>query len=387
MNKMKASYHISTPMFISPDNKGADLRPPSIKGALRFWYRAYKYYTLFLENKNTALEKLHKSESELWGSTSNVEDGKETGGQGKVILRLRAFQGITSKELSYAKSVSYLLGQGLYHFKDGLVREYLPSGGAFHLDLILKNRITSQEIKDLENTLLLMGMLGGLGSRARRGFGSVSIQSLTTNEEKRDVPRDPEHFKQILSDIFPDISKKEKVLHPFTAFSARTKIDISAIGDKEADVLKIVNDEMQMYRSWGREGMVNGRGAERNFKEDHDNSLKVIQNTAIAKDFIPKRSLFGLPHGYFFGSLKKGVIWQQDKGERRASPLFIHIHKFPGGKYAAVQSLLEAKFLPDGVKVSAGNHKVAFNDSLLNYGVIHKYLKRFEKNEGYQGII
>ncbi len=41
MTVITATYRVVTPMFIGDaDQKATSLRPPSIKGALRFWWRA-----------------------------------------------------------------------------------------------------------------------------------------------------------------------------------------------------------------------------------------------------------------------------------------------------------------------------------------------------------
>ncbi len=62
MKTIEASFEIVTPMFISGADDVADLRPPSIKGALRFWWRALHWGQCLQEagNKEEALALLHK---------------------------------------------------------------------------------------------------------------------------------------------------------------------------------------------------------------------------------------------------------------------------------------------------------------------------------------
>jgi hypothetical protein len=48
MKTLQATYRIVTPMFIGDaEQKATDLRPPSIKGALRFWWRALNWKLQF----------------------------------------------------------------------------------------------------------------------------------------------------------------------------------------------------------------------------------------------------------------------------------------------------------------------------------------------------
>ncbi|GAB4407644.1 MAG: hypothetical protein OHK0053_34270 [Microscillaceae bacterium] len=66
-----------TPMFLSgADGQIPELRPPSIKGALRFWWRAM--------NGHLDLKTLKEQESLIFGGT----DG-ESGGRSKVIVRVK----------------------------------------------------------------------------------------------------------------------------------------------------------------------------------------------------------------------------------------------------------------------------------------------------------
>jgi len=51
-----------TPMFLAgADGQTPELRPPSIKGAMRFWWRAM--------NGNLSLEELKKQEDDIFGAT------------------------------------------------------------------------------------------------------------------------------------------------------------------------------------------------------------------------------------------------------------------------------------------------------------------------------
>jgi CRISPR-associated protein Cmr1 len=75
--------------------------------------------------------------------------------------------------------------------------------------------------------------------------------------------------------------------------------------------------------------------------------------------------VFGIPHNYFFSSLSRQpnkvdiqTILTKSKQhyERRASPLFIHVHPI-GEKFTALQFVLQSQFLPRDalVRVKAGS--------------------------------
>jgi len=87
MTVLTATYHIVTPMFIGNGEQKADsVRPPSIKGALRFWWRALNWGKCLSEGgtESEALKHLHQQESALFGSAAD-EAGS---GQGRFLLRV-----------------------------------------------------------------------------------------------------------------------------------------------------------------------------------------------------------------------------------------------------------------------------------------------------------
>jgi len=77
MKEIKAIYRIVTPMFIGGANQDPSdgIRPPSFKGALRFWWRALNWGKFYHEcrDKKKALQALHQEELRLFGSA--VKDG------------------------------------------------------------------------------------------------------------------------------------------------------------------------------------------------------------------------------------------------------------------------------------------------------------------------
>ncbi|MEZ5448803.1 MAG: hypothetical protein R3E89_07315 [Thiolinea sp.] len=145
---------------------------------------------------------------------------------------------------------------------------------------------------------------------------------------------------------------------------------------------------MQLYRSWGRNGRVSGQPAEQNFKQDHDGMLDIKRN--IRPQSLPERSVFGLPHNYFFSSqqpvFKVDIAPRRQNAAAALSPLFIHIHQFPDGKYALIQTLLAALFLPENEKVEfkpkpGSTFSIPFTQDQIQWEVLHHYLDRFTDRE------
>jgi len=381
--KIEAEFTIVTPMFIGDANQKAyDVRPPSLKGALRFWWRALNWGRVLTdENGDTAkaLSALHNREAELFGLAAS----DKTGGQGVFLLTLKqavkaadqGFQNMSGAQL-------YLLGQGLGSFKDGnhTTRSALISG-TFSASLLFRPGARDEDHHSVAEALFAFGLLGGLGSRARHGMGSVSLTGWQGGEFS--VPQTAADYGKAIKGL---LSHQPETLPPFTAFSSQSRIDISAENDNPLTLLTTVGSELQMYRSFGQNGKVAGKPAERNFTTDHDLVQSATNGERISS--APVRSVFGLPHNYFFSSTKgKADINYAPGGSdaRRASPLLLHIHRFPDGKCLAVHTLMPATFLPEAAQIrvkSKTNSQVSFTP---DWQVLHTFLDRFKTKETLHG--
>lgn len=86
---LEATYRIVTPMFIGgADQTPADgIRAPSVKGALRFWWRALNWCRLRTATScdESALRMLHDEEARLFGIAAG--SGRDFG-QGVFLLRV-----------------------------------------------------------------------------------------------------------------------------------------------------------------------------------------------------------------------------------------------------------------------------------------------------------
>ena len=89
----------------------------------------------------------------------------------------------------------------------------------------------------------------------------------------------------------------------------------------------------------------------------------------------PRRIAFGLPHNY--GKAPDKQVGPYDKAlDRRASPLFIHIHEC-GDTPFAVLSFLPARFLPeDRSDISVGGPRVRQTPEPELYRPIREFLDR-----------
>lgn len=150
MEQKRYECNLITPMLIhGEDTSVAELRPSSIKGAMRFWWRAI--------HGNLNLKQLKEQESNLFG------------GAGDNIAVRSSFR-IKLSALSLRLGQIDPLPHKSNHFR---IHGY-EEKQSFQLDFIGKN------LEIVEKVFELTTILGGLGQRSRRGFGSVQIQNQET---------------------------------------------------------------------------------------------------------------------------------------------------------------------------------------------------------------
>ncbi|WP_028885422.1 type III-B CRISPR module RAMP protein Cmr1 [Teredinibacter turnerae] len=381
---IKANFQIITPMFLGgADQKASTIRSTAIKGALRFWWRAIywaEFYTGSKNDTNSALLAMAEAEAQLFGAVAGDHACQSS-------FRLSVCE-VSTKPQHYnvddGSPTRYLLGQGLKG-RNALVR------GSFQLELIFTRSECHEKYSEaLLNALIALSVFGGLGARARHGWGSVSLTALTAGGAVVDYPKSLPELKQWIKALprFSDVPTP-----PFSAFSRDTKIDVVAKGSSAEDLLRVVGGEQQMYRSNIKSGKVQGSDAGKKYLCDYELVKRFLECGKI--DRLPRRAVFGLPHNYIYRSKKKLpnkayiAPFSKDR-QRRASPLFLHIHQFSGNQYLAIHTLLVADYLPTGEQISASyplpnnsrrQHRKTFSFQSVDWEIISTYLKRFKYKE------
>ncbi len=299
MKIIEATYQIVTPMFIGDtDGNATSLRPPSIKCALRFWWRALNW-------KNVdSLKELHEKESRLFGSAA-TDDG---GGQGTFLLQVNQQPKITPNDswpTRHDIGSSYL-GFGLTEMGQQHRTAITEINNKFTISLAFKPKNTNlnDDIESLKETLEIFGLFGGLDSRVRNGFGSVSLVFLKLNDTENKY--DYLNLNEYKNKIHNLLSNYQTIdFPPYTAFSQHACFEI--IQSSETDDAK-------------------------NSHEKAGNRYKKERSKIDLDDRIP----LGLP--------LKGIGNQKD---RRSSPLIFHVHPLKDGKFVTGVLYLPAEFHPD----------------------------------------
>ncbi len=383
METLDATFRIVTPMFLGDANQGvADgVRPPSVKGALRFWWRALNWGRLRSQAScdEAGLIFLHMEECRLFGSAANDKDRR---GQGCFLLSVKHDQLDSTKSqvihehFRQAAAARYL-GYGLmvaYGRDDGpapsgkILRDCLTEGQEFTVKLVFRDRIESS----VKEALIAWGLLGGLGSRSRHGMGCIALSSLKVNgNEEWTMQTTANDYDAKIKELFSATILPTE-LPPFSAFWQDARIDRLLSANDCYKVLDDFGKAMLMYRSWGKTDKGNklpgGGVSEERFKDDHDwcRATKDERKRDYV-NFHPARVVFGLPHNY--GQSPNQKV-NGESHERRSSPLLFHVHPV-GTTFVGVSVYLPAQFLPQGEKINAGG---SFVDADIMWSIIPCFL-------------
>lgn len=138
-------------------------------------------------------------------------------------------------------------------------------------------------------------------------------------------------------------------------------------------MLNLIGREMVRFRSWGKSGKILGsENSLKLFNEDHD----LMKQAPGTRNRHPQRIAFGLPHNY--GSHTEDKVEPAEISDRRASPLFIHMHEC-SGQAITVLAFLPAKFLPGDTKIDVGGKHVALAPNESLWKPIEDFLERFSQ--------
>jgi len=415
---ISAWYEVVTPLFCAgarQDDVG--VRPASLRGILRWWWRATRYGVYHAGcngDPSQALGELDEEEEKLFGSSEK--------GQGQVALRVaRANLTVLSPgELLTVLSPGELLrtskrngaavvGPGARYLGYGLVEAASTKSGkragqlvrscgranpdtSVRVELVCRG-LDEAQLDTLEIALDALGLFGGLGARSRRGWGSLLLlkrcryegwptqpEGEAESSARRNSLRDFEGLREQLASLLKKVTSGGPDYPPISAFGPKSRVVVVPYRGVPLEALDAVGRELVRYRSWGRNGSIFGGGtgeepAERNFRDDHDlmkGSEKPISH--------PRRAVFGLPQGYGNDTVKpvKPKAGVGREIDRRASPLLLHVHRLEDDRYrsAVVCTALPAQFLPSGVEIEVRNTPVKVRPPAELYAPVDQFLDR-----------
>lgn len=351
---------VITPMFISGANQQqAELRAPSIKGALRFWWRAMR-----ADLAQQSLRELREREGEIFGDTlrrAGVILQTEYSKQNYKNYAKSSWTDFNSRNIKDEdKGLGYLLysktmmrPQEAAHFSPGF---------PFVVTMLSNEK---KYLIEAVKAFWLFTFLGGIGTRSRRGAGAFEVIQIDDSE------------KVLTAAGLQFVTNQEKNITEFF------EKQIAAIGINQTNY----NNYSHLY------------GATIKFSNNGQNNwksaLRIIGNKFSAFRFqirnidLWQPAAFGLPILHRDKSKDKSqgntVVKPnfKDNGDRRASPIIIQVFCYQNKIYW-ITTFLNGAFLPDNGKMDrlvASNRKKESEYGNENMNIIEKFLSTLPINQ------
>lgn len=251
MSELTVHLETVTPLFLggAEPTKSAELRPPSVKGALRFWYRALD------RGYETGQEK-------AFGSTN------PSLGQAPILLRVAAPQtgakGWSAPDPAPpVKNRSGVDIRGAAYLGYSLNLRNNQTRCAIAENTVLKLEAIEHAARQVDQAMRrawvaacwCLAHLGGLGSRAHRGLGSLRITKLEGWQEADDLvipsATDPATWMRELEAGFATLREwypqRPEADHPVLDGRARVLLLTDPCGSWD-EALNVAGGIMQDYR-------------------------------------------------------------------------------------------------------------------------------------------
>lgn len=219
MKSINFELNTVTPVFMAgEDGTSFELRPPSFKGLLRFWWRAAYWGQ---SQQKLPIKDIQQAEGDIFGTAASegcksnfsirISPAEFEGTREKLPRRLLE---VHSRGRKFQINILEYLAYGTYHYERGqgnvFERDRLPENTSFTLTLKPSRGV---DVQELVESVYCLVVFGGIGAKSRNGFGSLEV----TNPEIFAEYNLPYPFPD---KTFFDNRVQNQNLPPFTAFSA-----------------------------------------------------------------------------------------------------------------------------------------------------------------------
>lgn len=325
MRRADVTFRFVTPALLAgADQKSAEIRAASIRGALRWWMNALNF------DKEVI--------NDLFGSAAG-----NRGQRSRVIVRdttpntppvkLQTAQDITGSRSDYF----------LWPFEKK-ARGVIPAGFTASFSVIMRPGKSSEDSPVLENVLKAFLLLGSLGSRSRRCYGSIWPKHVEIDGVPWKIPATEDELKRELSCIFDECANME----------------IDAISGKFLDYKTAINCCIDFLKKYRAGSTKSGEDPSEWGKNDHDAGLQ--------KHGCVYRPVLGLPLIQSYSKAPK-VISKIKGYDRLASP--VHFKVIPlNGLFVPIVFFCYSMLPEDETEVILEQNKELFRLPLQGFELV-----------------
>ncbi len=328
MNRASFQFEVLTPAIAggATPKKTAEIRPASIRGQLRWWFRVlggFKSQTGTVRDREKAIfgsiakDELHASPLVIRVAQAPISsapmtmvdlDAPQLSGKGYLLWPLR-----TQED----------------------ARATIKAGSKFELQMLWKGDASLWP--DLLALISVFANLGSLGFRGRRAMGALSAEELQTLPEA------------------------------LARFGNPTVISVKSLDATNGDnAISVLGNWLKSWRAYGQTGRNNDEQKFAGFRwaqSDHDLGAAILFGGERPPAVF--RAALGLPLSQRFTSRRETLDWNTREG-RFASPVLLRPHRTANGKWKALVIFIHNHEWPENRTVTAGRrNEVAVSSALL----------------------
>jgi len=351
MEKITFECETITPMFLYGfDGINPELRAPSIKGALRFWWRAVR--------ANNNIKILREEEQGLFGGLGDktLRSAINLKVREKEVVKEEKKSLKTFYNLKYDfNRIKYTLegreaGIGYLLFSVDK-KPFIADGSRFTIEFSsnINNKDNKRALKSAIASFWCLVYLGGLGGRSRRGGGNLSIINI---QDKNEILEKLE----IDIDFIPKCDSSEELSEWLN--ENFKKVQKIICEDKKDSTIQYSNIQYlnpliskEPKNNW-KEALGEIGELYREFRFDHKNE-------------VFETATFGLPVSHRINNKRENIFAKisSDKINRRSSPITFKVIK-SNNKFYWLSFGFSGEFLKDSPKLMLADQeseKIDFN--------------------------
>jgi len=348
MEKLTLTLETITPLFLSGNDQNAvEFRAASIRGQLRYWYRALLggVLTPYYSQQGDLVKEIHEREREIFGTTDRGS---------RVFVRACEVPPRMVTNFSFDGKFIRYLGYGLEN------RKAFAPGQKFEIQISLRESL-GQLDAIIAATLWASLHLGNFGGRCHRGFGSLALTDQISwggfavkraNSFDELIEQLRINFKH-MTNIFEKYTNRSYIdpghLPTFSVICPRfwNLILLRDPHDSWQNALNFIGEALRTFREDRMKGQhIRKTSSGRMFSYYITKDYLAVKNFFRGNPRTPEGTIFGLPHQFQFSSTgEKVMVKGEGNVERRASPLYVRIFRAGQNYYVGVQ-IFKSRFLP-----------------------------------------
>ncbi len=357
----------------------AGIRVPSLRGVLEFWLRSLA--------GGEEPKDVFSRQGEVFGSTQlgqglrirpagrpRFESG-ELGFTGRDWVK---FLYLGYGPLQFRKDPSGNQVATTYHKKE--CRDAILVRGTNPPEFRFVANGSDEQIAQLKRALTLLHLFGGIGGRSRRGWGAVEVEAPCIPYRKAGE-ESVAWIRRALAKTLAEKGQGRITLPPrprFSAFGSGTEIRVTR--PTSGDSSKVLLD---FYRRFAEVRLYRPRTTP---TAQADHALEFADANGPAITGVPQRLAYGMPYfpqgsrrnpdgtpEWSIEYVRTDLAGSKTTG-RRASPLFLKVHRDGKNRHFGVALFLDADFFADRDARIGATKQTGAQPPPDDYAAVHEFL-------------